>query len=259
MKQIFTTTLFILFLATTGLAQQGIQYSMYMLNKYGHNPAYAGLDNSLSFTTVLRRQWAGIPGTPSTQQFNMHLPLYIAGGGLGLKVENDMIGLHRQTSASLSYAWHRPIGKAGILSLSLGGGIVQRSLDGSSIITPDGIYGPDPGPPDHQDAFLPNGTTSAIAPTAVAGVYFQSEAFEIGIGADNLLESSFNYTETSNEDYQLKRNYYILLAYNLNLGKRFVMHPSVFVKSDIIQTQTDFSMLLQYDDNIFGGASFRGY
>ena len=259
MKQFFTPLIFCLLFSTSCFAQQGIQYSMYMLNKYSYNPAYAGLDNSLSVTTVLRKQWAGLPGSPTTQQVNMHLPLYIAGGGLGLKMENDMIGLHRQTSATISYAYHMPIGKTSLLSLSAGGGIVQRALDGSGIITPTGIYGPDPGPINHNDNFLPIGTASAMAPTALAGIYFYSESLEVGIAADNLLESTFNYLETGNEDYRLKRNYYFLLAYNLNLAQRFVLSPSVFVKSDISQTQIDFSMLVHYNDNIFGGASFRGY
>ena len=35
--------------------------------------------------------------------------------------------------------------------------------------------------------------------------------------------------------------------------------PSVLVKSDINQIQTDFSTIITYNDNIFGGATFRGY
>ena len=36
-------------------------------------------------------------------------------------------------------------------------------------------------------------------------------------------------------------------------------HPSVFVKSDVLETQVDFSAMFSYDDNISLGASFRGY
>ena len=128
----------------------------------------------------------------------------------------------------------------------------------TAILTPGGNYGPDR-PADHNDPFLPTGLESSIAPTVIAGAYFYSESFEFGVGVENLLESSFNHPGTANEDYKLDRTYYLTLAYNLNLGSSFVIYPSVFVKSDIIQTQIDFSALIKYNDNIFGGASFRGY
>ena len=67
-----------------GLTQQPAQYSMYMLNKYAFNPAYAGMDNSLSLTGVYRNQWLNLDGNPVSQNFNVHMPLYIVGGGIGL-------------------------------------------------------------------------------------------------------------------------------------------------------------------------------
>ena len=35
--------------------------------------------------------------------------------------------------------------------------------------------------------------------------------------------------------------------------------PSVLTKSDFRQTQMEFSTIVKYNDNIFGGVSFRGY
>jgi hypothetical protein len=43
------------------------------------------------------------------------------------------------------------------------------------------------------------------------------------------------------------------------LGKSISIEPSVFLKSDLIQTQIEFSTLVNYNDNIFGGVSIRGY
>ena len=95
--------LFFCVVATAQQPQLASQYSMYMLNKYAFNPAYAGLDNSLSITGVVRTQWTGLDGNPVTQNANAHLPLYILKGGFGINIENEVLGAERNTSASASY------------------------------------------------------------------------------------------------------------------------------------------------------------
>jgi len=52
---------------------------------------------------------------------------------------------------------------------------------------------------------------------------------------------------------------YLLVEDNIDLANAITFHPSVFVKSDVLETQVDFSALFSYDDNISLGASFRGY
>jgi Type IX secretion system membrane protein PorP/SprF len=49
------------------------------------------------------------------------------------------------------------------------------------------------------------------------------------------------------------------LGAHFNLVGNFSIHPSVLIKSDAIQTQMDFSTFVRYNDNIFLGATFRGY
>ena len=259
MKRLITFLICLFVELSFSHAQQPAQYSLYMLNKFKYNPAYAGLDNSLSFTGVLRKQWVGIDGTPSTQHLNVHMPLYYLSGGIGLSFENDIIGVQRLTKASISYTYQKSVGDAAILSVGGRFGINQRAFDGTKLIAPDGVYGPDPPIVDHKDPFLPVGVESAIAPTIGIGLFYFSESLELGLSANNLLESGFNYPSQPAPDIRLVRNYFLTLAYNLNIGNSFSIHPSIFVKSDIRQTQLDLSALVKYNDNILGGVSFRGY
>lgn len=259
MKQLFTLLICLFVALSFSYGQQPAQYSMYMLNQFKYNPAYAGLDNSLSVTGVLRKQWVGITGTPSTQHVNAHMPLYFLSGGIGLSFENDVIGVQRFTKASISYTYQIPIGDEGLLSLGGRAGINQRSFDGTKLIAPDGVYGPDPPGVNHQDPFLPVGVESAIAPTVGLGLFYSSESLEIGLSLNNLLEPRFNYASQLPPDIRLVRNYFLTLAYNLKIANSFTIHPSIFVKSDITQTQLDLSALVKYNDNILGGVSFRGY
>ena len=45
----------------------------------------------------------------------------------------------------------------------------------------------------------------------------------------------------------------------MEISRKLSLHPSVLVRSDAVQTQTDFSLTAKFNDNIFGGVSLRGY
>lgn len=254
MKQFLVTfALCLSFLALR--AQQPAQYSLYMLNKFNWNPAYAGLDNSLSITGVYRNQWTGLPsqGNPESQSLNMHLPLYILGGGVGIQAENDLLGPERWTSATLAYSYQLDFGGS-VLSLGLSGGIVQREIDGRQIRTPGGTYGDFE--LEHNDPILPFNQESAMTTTFNAGLYFQSERLEAGFSVRHLNEAN---VEFSTFNLSLVRNYFFFVGGNFEVGRTFSVRPSAFVQSDITQTQVDFSMLIMYEEKFFVGGSLRGY
>jgi type IX secretion system PorP/SprF family membrane protein len=254
MKNIFTLAIIVTF-SSVALAQQPVQYSLYMWNKFAFNPAYAGLDNSLSLTGVYRKQWTGLSGSPTNQSLNAHMPLYVASGGMGISLENETIGSWKRASVMLAYNYQKPFGN-GILSLGLSGGLVQRELDGSKIRTPQGVYVEDNNLIDHQDLILPLGKERGLAPTFGGGVYYQGEKLEVGISAINLLENEIALTNLA---FKTNRTYYFLLSYQLDFGKNLTLHPSIHLKSNVTQSQLDFSLLGKYNENIFAGASFRGY
>ncbi len=250
----FATLITFLLLWQWGKAQQPAQYSLYMFNPLGWNPAYAGLDNSLSITGVYRKQWTGLTGSPTTQNISAHMPLYIASGGVGINVENDEFGAERWTSALLSYSYQKELG-GGILALGVGGGVIQRELDGSKLRTPDGSY-IEPGNPNHNDPILPLNAETATVPTFHAGVHFITERIEAGFSVRNINEGQ---AEFSTLTLSLKRNYNFSVGAHFDLGRVLSLHPYALLRSDLTQTQVDFSVILRYNDNIFGGASFRGY
>ena len=254
MKYIFT--IIVMCIGCSLHSQQLGQYTMYMLNKYRNNAAYAGLDNSLSATGVYRAQWIGLEGSPIMQNVNVHLPVYLIKGGVGLNVENITYGAEQNLSATLSYAFHKRVGDEGILSLGLGGGIYQQSLDGSILRTPGGTYEENI-PINHNDQLLTEGKVSGITPIFNAGVYFQTEKFEAGVSAMNLIEPKINLE--NNINFQLNRHYFLTMAYNWDISSTLSLQPSIMIKSDIIETQVEFSTIIQYNSNIFGGVAFRGY
>lgn len=255
MKFRLTISMLIVLASQIVNAQQPAQYSLYQFNKYAFNPGYAGLDNSLSMTGVYRAQWVGLPGNPVTQNFNAHMPLYVIGGAAGVGVENETLGSWRQTAFTASYAKQLFVGKTGLLSLGLSAGWVQRQLDGSKVRTPstevddlDNVF--------HNDPTLGSSLEGGAGPTAHLGAFYQGEKLEVGISAINLIG---NKLKLSNTEFEQERNYFLYMGYQLDLSKNLSAIPSILLKTDVYQTQIDFSVTAQYNENIFVGASLRGY
>ncbi|MCU0345867.1 MAG: type IX secretion system membrane protein PorP/SprF [Saprospiraceae bacterium] len=253
--KIAITFSFLILVVVVALAQQPAQYSLYRFNKYAFNPAYAGLDNSLSVTGVYRSQWGGLPGGPVSQHFNAHMPMYILGGGVGMGVENETLGSWRQTAFMASYAKQFQVGKASLLSFGLSAGLVQRLLDASKVRTPSSTVD-DFGAVSQNDNSITGNDQGGIGPTVHAGVFYQGKNFELGISAINLLG---NELDLSGIEFQQERTYFLYTGYRLDLTKSIVVTPSVLVKTDVHQTQIDFSLTAQYNENIFVGGSLRGY
>lgn len=259
MKKIFTF-LILLGCFCTVHAQQSPQYSLYMLNKYGMNPAYGGLDNSLSFTGVIRKQWVNLEGSPFTQQLNAHMPLYLLRGGVGINIENDILGATRNTSATLSYNYWIPVNKTSLFSVGISAGVVQRTLDGTKLRAPDGTYDETTGVNNHNDNRIPIGLETAIAPTVTGGVYFQSKRLDLGFSAINLLENDLSFKHSEGQtDILQKRHFMLFAATNFEIGSLIEVMPSALLKSDISQNQVELSTIIRYNGNVFGGASIRGY
>ncbi|MCB0561827.1 MAG: type IX secretion system membrane protein PorP/SprF [Lewinellaceae bacterium] len=255
MKQLFTFVALALGFSPV-FGQQPAQYSLFMMNKLNWNPAYAGLDNSLSATGVYRAQWAGLEGNPITQNVNVHMPLYILSSGIGINLENDELGAERRTTGTVSYNYQLPVGRRGLLAIGLSAGLAQRTLDGSKLRTPDGDYDIDASVIIHNDGLLPISQINASAATFGAGIYYYSERFEAGLAARNLSEPIVDLDAIS---LVLKRTFFFNAGGHFDLGGSLSLHPSLLARSDLAQTQTDIAAILQYNDNIFGGASFRGY
>lgn len=260
MKKFYILLFFFFSFTLVSIAQQAPQYSMYMLNKYSFNPAYAGLDNSLSVTGVFRKQWSGLALSPTSQNVNAHMPIYFLSGGLGINLENDAVGAERNASASISYNYRMLVSKTSSLSIGLAAGVIQKSLDGTILRAPQGIYSEPNNTINHNDDFLPIGIESAIAPLFNAGIYFHNDKFEIGLASSNIAEPTADIEGTTNvAKITYVRNYFVNLATSLELGRNIILQPSILMKSDLIETQVEISTIVRYNDNIFGGASFRGY
>jgi len=238
-------------------SQQPAQYSMFMNNKYSFNPAYGGLDAELVATGTYRNQWSGLPSNPSSRQINVHSPVYLINGGVGMVFENDRAGAHSHSKFGISYNYVRLLENDMLISGGISAGMIQRVLDGTKLRTPGGIY--EGGVIDHLDPRLPNGIETGYAPSVDAGIYFAAGPLEIGLGGVNILNNSISVNAESPGGYQMRRTFFLNSEYSFDLDPEWKVTPSILVKTDFIRTQIDFGAQVFYQDNFSGGLAFRGY
>lgn len=249
----------IVLLAFTRLfAQQPAQYSMYMLNPFHYHGAYAGLDESVSATGVFRKQWVNFPGSPLGFNFNTHLPLDYLRSGIGISMEHDVVGAYANTFARASYNYIVDFGEIGKLSIGGSFRFMQKSLDGSILRAPDGNYegGLILG---HNDNLIPQTKVSSSAFSADAGIYYKHRNFEAGLSAINLTAPTLRLDVGTLQEIKYLRNFLLSASYRWDINNDMSLHPSFLVKTDLIKIQPEYGLIFKYQDNFFGGASFRGY
>lgn len=240
----------------TGMAQQDPQYSQYMFQKMVYNPAYAGSEDAVSATVLLRNQWIDFDGHPLTQTFSVHSPINPISSGLGLHLVNDIIGAERNIQVMLAYAYILRL-KFGNISLGVNGGIIKKSLDGSILRSPQGQY--TPGQVEHNDPNIPVDIEGDTKADVGAGLYFTNKKFDFGFSMTHLNAPKFGYkTDNTTIEVTQVKNWYLIAGYKLGLGTNMDMKPSVKVKSDMTKTQVDVNALFIYRKNIWIGLSYRG-
>ena len=251
----FTAILFMLFVGVAW-SQQGTQYSMTMLDKYQYNPAYAGMDASLVVTGALKSQWEGFPGAPKFQRVNVHMPLYIANGGIGFKFIHDAIGAEETIAfeASYNYVYESSIG---LFSFAFGAGLVQKKLDGSLLRTPDGIY--EGFTIVHNDPLLSSTRGTGLGPTSSLGIYFANDYLDAGIAVSQALGNTITLSNAEETTFSLRRSVNAFVEYTYPLTDDIILYPALFAKTDGVQLQLDIGGRVDYQEAYFGGLMFRGY
>lgn len=167
--------------AVSSYGQQQPMFTQYMFNGLVLNPAYAGAQETFTATAVMRRQWAGVPGSPQTQTFSAHSPLdnlrttRRPGSpiSLGATLFHDQIAITSQTGLLISYAYRVRFSSVSSLSMGIQAGVSQYSIRYSDLELDDPSFA-------MGDVRLWHGEFGA-------GVYYRYRSFFSGLSAPQML------------------------------------------------------------------------
>ncbi|CAN5321401.1 type IX secretion system membrane protein PorP/SprF [soil metagenome] len=226
-------------------AQQRSLYSQYMFNGLVLNPAYAGSQKQLSATGLYRKQWVNLEGAPSTFNATVHSGFEKKKIGVGLMVNREEIGIHKDLGVYGSYAYHIVMEK-GILAMGLQAGFNNLQSDFNLLTLKHG-----------NDPIL-NGKISKFNPNFGTGIYYSTSTSYVGFSIPYLINNKV-IQDKDVISYAREARYYFLTG-----GKVFDVNESVKVKPSVLLRwqegaplgfDANFNVILQ--DVITLGTSYR--
>lgn len=253
----YTLLLLLIGVGQLAFGQQSPHYTMFMLNKHKLNPAYAGFDESLSATGVYRQQWSGLTGAPEQVNLNIHMPMFIIGGGIGLNLDNEKSGALINSRAEISYSYWLDLSRDIQMAIGVRAGINQLSIDGSVLRAPEGVY--EPGI-NHNDPLIPVSKVSSGSPVLGLGVHLKAAKWNGGISMENVVETKSDFNLSQDQlSYGNARHILGYADYQQDIGMKFQLKPAVLLRSDLIQHEFHFAALMEYDSRFLGGVAYRGF
>lgn len=207
-------------LVSTGsmaVAQQDAMFTQYMFNEVTINPAYAGSHDLISMTGLIRQQWLGIEGAPSTQSFNAHSPLRNDRLGVGLTIMNDKISVSNNVNINGAFSYKLPLNEKSDLHFGLQAGLTNNVTD----LTTLDVKTPT------EDVFE-DGYVSKILPNFGAGFYYYTKKFYLGVSVPQIMNNSLSAGGISIAKQE--RHYFLNSGYVFELSPKFKLKPSLFFK-----------------------------
>jgi Bacteroidetes-specific putative membrane protein len=141
----------------------------YVVNALAINPAFAGCQDALSATISYRDQWVGFNDAPKSYILSVHAPVFNDRVGLGLLIENNSIGIFKETSILGNYAYRMEL-QEGKLALGLAFGVTVYNNAWNELVANDA-----------NDIQLMNNPESAVLPNFSIGTYYYTKKYFIGI------------------------------------------------------------------------------
>lgn len=240
--------LFLLTAATAG-AQQDAQYTQFMYNKLGFNPAYAGSVESTNVQAVIRQQWLGLNNAPSSQLATFNTPLTSNGTGVGARLSRVTVGLEQQYQVEGSYAYRIPIGRGSRLGMGLSASARYFNVEYQNANPVQG---------GGQDIAIPGATESKVLPNFGAGIYVDGPSYYVGISIPRLLQNDIDLGSEETIISREARHFYFMGGYKFRINEKFSLEPQMLAKYvSGAPFDADFNVTAYVGPSIFTGLSYR--
>jgi len=224
------------------------QSDQYLYNTLVINPAFAGCQDALSASIMYRDQWVGFKDAPKSLMLSVHAPIDNDRIGLGLLVENNSIGIFKETSLIGNYAYRMEVFD-GKLAMGLGFGVTLYNNAWNQLEATD-----------KQDDQLMNNATSAVLPAFSLGTYYYTKKYFLGISLPLFLgheldESTGKYKINNNFSGY---NYFFTGGYEIGISPNVKFLPSMLIKyhpNNVIQV--DYNGQINLMNKVWIGIGYR--
>lgn len=235
------------------IAQTEPTITQYMLNNSAFNPATVGENDMIQLSGIHRINWIGTSNAGQTSVFQANAPFKLFGvkNGVGIKIKDDRAGQFFYRAAYIQYAYKKQLA-SGTLSFGIDLGFLNAGFHGDSIVMPQiGTYHNKDG-----DTYLQMGSASGTVFDGGIGVFYNANKFYVGASYLNAGRPKIIWTDRNS--YQMVGTAYFTGGYRYRfINPLFELTPSVLVMTNFTVAQVEISTLLNYNNRITGGVSYR--
>lgn len=228
------------------IAQQTPMYSQYMFNMMNINPAYTGSREVPTITMLLRNQWTGFPGAPTSSSVTFDDRVNGRNHSWGAQMYYDKIGLEKTSGFQGFYSYSAPFERA-TLSLGLNFGILNYNINYNKANQFD------VGDPSMQTVI------NKFLPTAGLGALLSGERWYVGLSAPALMKTKVSSNgQAIIQQAGSEGHYFLSAGYVIPVSESVVIKPSTLLKaSSGAPIQADLNLNLWLNDIIGFGGSYR--
>lgn len=222
MKKIIHIWAYCLF-AIVGYSQQDVMLTQFMYNKISINPAFASITEQTEAAFTLRNQWTGFPGAPKTQLITLSHPLPQQNAALGLKIQNQSLGISQNTNLSLMYAYGFSIQEDSKISLGISATGKRYSFD----FTDDRLIAL------HDitlDPSIPKENITKFLMNIGFGIYYQTSNHYVSLSTSGILNNDIDFAQSTDVKSPNARQLYLMGGYSFELSERIALMPQVLFK-----------------------------
>jgi type IX secretion system PorP/SprF family membrane protein len=194
--------------------------TQYMFNMQPINPAYAGMWEKIGFSTLVRKQWAGINRSPLTQVVSFHSPTNNEKVGLGLNVTSDRYGLENKLNLFGDYAYEIAITPRTRLRMGLKFGFINYK----NPLTQYQLYD------DQYDEAFAEDVDLKFMPNFGIGGFLYDEFYYVGLSIPKMIKNDYKANINNfNIEAQVQTVYFMagyvfrLIQYNYLIIKPTMM------------------------------------
>lgn len=264
-KHIIYILLLLTGISATVSGQSQPLYSQFTFNRYLFNPAAAGSDHTTMIKATGYEQWVGFKGAPKFHTLSFDSRIFtdsrkprrnikrrfklIKPGsvGAGAIVFNEKYGPLSHTGVAATYSYHIDM-RDRQLSFGVSPVLSNLGLKSSDIILPD----------DEFDDLLVGDNTRRWIMDFNFGIYLMEKSYFAGYSIHHLTGSVLQWGGSIEDDYQLKRNHYLMGGYRYDISPELVFEPAAMLKiPEGGSAQFDLSLKTIYRKDYWFGLSYK--
>ena len=248
----------------TANAQQLPVFSQYKQNAFLYNPAVASVDGQTLFTFISRKNWMGFKGAPGLVALGFQHrfsgePMNVSSGLLGNKrinldqkgrvgiggfVFSDKNGPVSRNGVQMAYSYYIPMGESTVsFGMAAMGFVNNANKDEIKFLN-------------NNEPAIGSMEPSVSYDMAIGAFYSMSNKIFAGISCMQILKT-FDLSYKNEYFNEYLRHFYIIGGYRHALNDELAIEPSLYMKVNNNNFQTDINTRLYFKSVYWAGLSYR--